>query len=54
MIDFLNDRKNFPFGDSIHEKELLRTQIFQIIQELTEEDLYYYLEILKLTVRTND
>ncbi len=54
MVFFNNDRVDFPFYDDISEKEKLKTQILRSIQGLSEEDLYYYLAILELTLRTED
>ena len=54
MVYFNNDRVYFPSNDNIPEKAKLENPLFRIVQTLSEEDLYYYLEILEFTVRTED
>ena len=51
MIHFNDDKRFITFNGRNYEKERLKKQIYQLVEELSEEDLYYYLEILNLTIR---
>ena len=50
MVDF-SDNNSLINSGFFHEEQI-KKEIIYIIEKLSEEDLYYILEILKSTIRT--
>ena len=46
--EFFSDDSQKPYS---HEKDYIKDKIIEIIEDLSEEDLYFLLEILQRTVR---
>ena len=51
MVDF-NEYYPFFNRDRKNEEDHIRDEVIKIVKELSEEDLYYFKEILQLTLRT--
>ena len=46
--EFFSDDSHNPYS---YEKDYLKDKVIEIIEDLSEEDLYFLLEILQRTVR---